>query len=301
MKRQTIKDRSAKDSSGISFTALYTGAVWHRHGLSDDVLATEQGRWLYHLMTPFEAASKAVVGGNLRTFLLQRHLIIDHLIEQAIDRGVTQILEIACGMSPRGIRLRQKFPQIHMAEADLPGMATRKASRLLVSGHLGARHQVMPVDVLTASGDHSLETVMNRTFDNREPVVVITEGLTSYFSLPVISEVWKRLASLMQERPGSVYLSESYLMPSQPLLSGTLKGLGSLLGAITRSDVSFHFENGQQAEKHFRSCGFPPVTVHNPADFYGSLPIPQSRNDPMIRVVEAGNGNPPKSDIPAQI
>ena len=28
------------DSSGISFTALYTGAVWHRYGLSDDLLAT---------------------------------------------------------------------------------------------------------------------------------------------------------------------------------------------------------------------------------------------------------------------
>ena len=46
------------DSSGISFTALYTGAVWHRYGLSDDVLATDQGRWLYHLMTPFEVGSK---------------------------------------------------------------------------------------------------------------------------------------------------------------------------------------------------------------------------------------------------
>ncbi len=287
MKRQAIKDSSAKDSTGISFTALYTGAVWHRHGLSDDVLATDQGKWLYHLMTPFEAASKAVVGGNLRTFLLQRHLIIDHLIEQAIDRGVTQILEIACGMSPRGIRLRQKYPQIHMAEADLPAMATRKASRLLVSGNLGARHQVMPIDILATSGDHSLETVMARTFDNQEPVVVITEGLTSYFSLPVISDFWKRLSSLMQQRPGSVYLSESYLMPAQPLLRGTLRSLGGLLGTVTRSDVSFHFLNDQQAAEHFSSCGFPSVAVHNPSEFYGRLPIPQSRNDPMVRVVEA--------------
>jgi O-methyltransferase involved in polyketide biosynthesis len=288
MKRQTIEDRSVEDSTGISFTALYTGAVWHRHGLSDDVLATAQGRWLYHLMTPFEAVSKAVVGGNLRTFLLQRHLIIDHLIGQAIDRGVTQILEIACGMSPRGIRLRQQYPQVHMAEADLPAMATRKASHLLVSGHLGARHQLMPIDILATSGEHSLETVMARTFDNQEPVVVITEGLTSYFSLPVISGFWQRLAALVQQRPGSVYLSESYLMPAQPLLRGTLKSLGGLLGTITHSDVSFHFPDDQQAAEHFSSCGFPSVAVHNPADFYGRLPIPQSRNDPMVRVVEAG-------------
>ncbi len=289
MKRRTVKDRSVRDSTGISFTALYTGAVWHRYGLSDEVLATEQGKWLYHLMTPFEAASQAVVGGNLRTFLLQRHLIIDHLIEQAIDRGVTQILEIACGMSPRGIRLRQKYPHIHMAEADLPAMATRKASRLLISGHLGARHQVMPIDILATSGDHSLETVMARTFDNREPVIVITEGLTSYFSLPVISDFWQRLAALMQQRPGSAYLSESYLMPAQPLLRGTLKSLGGLLGTITRSDVSFHFLDDQQAAEHFSSCGFPSVAVHNPSDFYGHLPIPESRHNPMVRVVEAGS------------
>ncbi|MDL0430064.1 class I SAM-dependent methyltransferase [Marinobacter sp. TBZ242] len=277
----------SKDSTGISFTALYTGAVWHRHGLSDDVLATGQGRWFYHLMTPFEAGSKALIGGNLRTFLLQRHLIIDHLIEQALERGVTQVLEIACGMSPRGIRLRDRHPRLHMVEADLPDMATRKAARLLVAGRLGDNHQVMPVDILAEDGEQSLEAVVERAFDNNEPMVVVTEGLTSYFSLPVISEFWKRLARLMDRRPGSVYLSESYLMPKQPLLRGSLKALGGLLGSVTRSDVSFHFLDDQQAAEHFMACGFPSVTVYNPADFYGRLPIPESRNDPMVRVVEA--------------
>lgn len=275
------------DSSGISFTALYTGAVWHRQGLSDDTLATRQGRWLYHLMTPFEAGSKALIGGNIRTFLLQRHLIIDHLIEQALERGITQVLEIACGMSPRGIRLRDKHPQLHMVEADLPDMAARKAARLLVAGHLSDRHQVMPVDILADTGEQALEAVVERAFNNNEPMVVVTEGLTSYFSLPVISDFWQRLARVMQQRPGSVYLSESYLIPNQPLLRGSLKAFGSLLGSVTRSDVSFHFLNDQQAAEHFTACGFPSVAVHNPADFYGRLPIPESRNDPMVRVIEA--------------
>ncbi len=275
------------DSSGISFTALYTGAVWHRYGLSDDVLATDQGRWLYHLMTPFEVGSKTLIGGNIRTFLLQRHMIIDHLIEQALERGVTQVLEIACGMSPRGIRLREKHPHLHMVEADLPDMATKKAARLLASGRLGDHHQVMPIDILAESGEQTLEAVFARAFDSKEPVVVVTEGLTSYFSLPVVSEFWKRLAALLQQRPGSVYLSESYLMPNQPLLRGALKSLGGLLSTVTRSDVSFHFLHDQQAAGHFSACGFPSVTVHNPADLYGQLPIPESRRDPMVRVIEA--------------
>jgi hypothetical protein len=82
-------------------------------------------------------------------------------------------------------------------------------------------------------------------------------------------------------------MSESYLMPNQPLLRGALKSLVGLLSTVTRSDVSFHFLHDQQAAEHFRGCGFPTAAVHNPVKFYGRLPIPESRHDPMGRIVEA--------------
>ena len=281
--------RKPTDSSGISFTALYTGAVWHRYGLSDDTLATAKGSWLYRLMTPFEAASKAVIGSNIRTFLLQRHLIIDHLIDQAIrDKGITQVLEIACGMSPRGIRLRQKHPLLHMVEADLPDMAARNALRLMATGRLGDHHPVTPIDNPADHGEDQLEKVIDRVFENSDPVIIITEGLTSYFSLETISEFWRRLAAAMAKRPGSIYLSESYYQPSQPLLNTTLKALGGVLGAATRSQVSFHFQTDAQARDHFLSCGFVSAKVHDPRSWYGILPIPESRGEPMVRVIEAG-------------
>jgi O-methyltransferase involved in polyketide biosynthesis len=276
------------DSSGISFTALYTGAVWHRYGLSDDALTTREGQLLYHLMTPFEAASKAAIGGNIRTFLLQRHLIIDHLIETAIrEQGITQVLEIAAGMSPRGIRLRERHPTLHMVEADLPDMAARKALRLMAAGRLGPHHQITPIDILAEQGEQALETVIDRVFDNDKPLVVVTEGLTSYFPLTVISDFWRRLAKVLSRRPGSVYLSESYYRPGQPLLNGTLNALGHLLGAATRSQVSFHFKSDPEARQHFSGCGFTDVTVHDPRAWYGILPIPESRGEPMVRVIEA--------------
>lgn len=282
------------DSSGISFTALYTGAVWHRYGLSDDILATEQGRWLYHLMTPFESASKAAIGGNIRTFLLQRHLIMDHLIDQAIqDTGTTQVLEIACGMSPRGLRLRQRHPLVHMVEADLPDMAGRKAMRLLAAGRLGEHHQVTPIDILADHGQYQIEKVIDRVFDNAKPVIIVTEGLTSYFSLDVISDFWRRLAKVMADRPGSLYITESYYRPRQPLLNGTLKTLGALLGTATRSQVSFHFQTDDEAQRHFLSCGFDSATVHDPRAWYGTLPIPESRGEPMVRVIACSSGAEP--------
>lgn len=281
-------NKKTADSSGISFTALYTGAVWHRYGLSDDCLATRQGRWLYHGMSPFEAASKLVIGGNIQTFLLQRHLIINERVETAInERGITQVLEIASGMSPRGIYLRNRHPHIHMVETDLPNMAKRKAQCLTAADRLSENHQVTPIDILSNSSEDRLEAVVNRVFDNTAPVVIITEGLTSYFSLETISLFWRRLSAIMAERPGSVYLAESYFRPNSPLLDGTLKALGHLLGTITRSRVSFHFLSDAEAHAHFLSCGFRDVTVNNPRNWYGRLPIPQSRGAPMIRVIEA--------------
>ncbi|UDL06685.1 class I SAM-dependent methyltransferase [Marinobacter sp. CA1] len=279
------------DSSGISFTALYTGAVWHRNGLSDDSLTTVQGKWLYQLMSPFEAVSRQIAGGNLRTFLLQRHLIIDHLIEQTIrQHGACQVLEIACGLSPRGIRLRQRFPNLHMVEADLTDMARRKAAKLAASGHLGPHHQVTPIDILAPSGEQALETVIDRCFDAGGPVIVVTEGLTNYFSLPVISDFWQRLATALARRPGSVYLTDSYLPPPQPLLRGSIDLLSKVLGGMTQSQVSFHFRDDGHAAGHFENLGFAATNVHNPRDFYHTLAIPRSRDNPMVRVIEARTG-----------
>ena len=276
------------DSSGISFTALYTGAVWHRNGLSDNSLSTLQGRWLYSLMSPFEAVSKTIAGGNLRTFLLQRHLIIDQRIEEAIaHQGVTQVLEIACGLSPRGIRLRQRFPHVHMVESDLPDMAARKAAKLAEHGHLGPQHQVTPIDILADEGEQTLEAVIERVFDASGPVVVVTEGLSNYFTLDVISGFWQRLAKALAKRPGSVYLTDSYLLPSQPVLRSGINGLRRVLGGMTQSQVSIHFDDDAEAQRHLTNLGFADVTVHNPRHYYDQLPIPQSRHEPLVRIIEA--------------
>ncbi|WP_338354637.1 class I SAM-dependent methyltransferase [uncultured Marinobacter sp.] len=192
------------------------------------------------------------------------------------------------GMPPRGIRLRQKHPLLHMVEADLPDMAARKALRLMATGRLGDHHQVTPIDILADYGEYQLEKVLDRVFENDQPVIIVTEGLTSYFSLETISEFWCRLAAAMAKRPGSVYLSESYYQPREPVLNTTLKILGSVLGAVTRSEVSFHFQTDEEARQHFLSCGFASATVHDPRSWYGTLPIPESRGEPMVRVIEAG-------------
>lgn len=279
--------RNPIDTSSISFTALYTGQVWLANGLSAPGFGTRLGRFYYHAMSPFEYIGGKVVGGNIRTFLLQRHLLIDHLVENAIrEQDVTQVVEIACGLSPRGTRLVEKYPQLRYIEADLPDMAARKQQLLQESGHRNDRHQVVECNILATEGDATLERVLG-DLDLGRPVLVITEGLVNYFNLETINAFWHRLALALQAFPRGIYLTDNYPLYEGMPFYRTLKTLGNMLGSISRSQVSFHFHSDDEARYTFIEAGFDELHLHNPADYYSQLDIPKSRGNPMVRVLEA--------------
>src|SRR6476619_3445777 len=95
--------------TSISPTAYYTGAVWARHGLSHPALSTARGRLMYRSVQPAMAVTEALGGTRLEDFLLTRHLLIDSLLEEAIERGeVSQVIEVAAGLSPRGWRFAER-------------------------------------------------------------------------------------------------------------------------------------------------------------------------------------------------
>lgn len=281
-----IKDPA--DTSSISFTALYTGYVWYTNGISAPAFHSTGGSVLYHALMPFEFIGKQIAGGDIKTFLLQRHLIIDHLVEKAItEEGVEQILEIACGMSPRGTRLCEKFPQIKYVEADLPGMAARKHRLLSDENELSAQHQVVPLNIFSSDSSDALEVVMEKSFDRSKPVLVITEGLVNYFPLDTIDQFWRRLQSTLSQFPSGIYLTDNYPLFHDHPLYRTMKILGGLLGTVARSNVSFHFDSDIGCERHFDALGFHQTTIHNPRAYYNELPIPKTRGNPFVRVIEA--------------
>lgn len=276
------------DTSSISFTALYTGHVWYANGLSAPAFHTRRGSVFYHALAPFEYIGGKIAGGNIRTFLLQRHHLIDHLVRDAIEqRGVRQVLEIACGLSPRGYRFRQQYPDLKYVEADLPDMAARKHRLLSAQQCLNDMHRVVPLNIFSSEGVDAMENIADKCFDRSQPLLVITEGLVNYFSLESISPFWQRLQKMLAGYAGGTYLTDNYPLFHDHPFHRTMKTLGGMLGAASRSQVSFHFGSDQEAESHFRELGFASVTVHNPKDFYQQLPIPQSRGNPFVRVIEA--------------
>lgn len=277
------------DSSSISFTAFYTGEVWRRHGLSAPFLSQPQGRALYLAGKPFEMASKLLFGTNNEVLLLQRHRILDHVLERAIlDEGFTQVVEIACGLSPRGTLVMQKFAgrDLVYLEADLPGMAARKRHLLEEAGLTSARHRVIDLNILEEGTGNSLERVLARELDPSRKTVVITEGLVNYFDYATIHGFWTRLATVLKTFPAGIYLTDLYpnfqWHPGVRLASAFKKGLA----LATRSHVTLHFDNEKAIKAGFAQAGFRSTQIHLPESWYGVLDIPVSRRPSLVRVLE---------------
>jgi O-methyltransferase involved in polyketide biosynthesis len=278
------------DSSSISFTALYTGEIWRRHGLSAPFLSSTQGRFLYLAGRPMEWAGKILLGGNNEVMLLQRHHIIDYLLEKAIEReGVTQIVEIACGLSPRGTRTAQKYAgrNIHFIEADLPDMAARKSHLLEKAGELSEFHRVLPLNILEENTTESLESFFARELDPSRKTLVITEGLVNYFDYATIHGFWTRLAAVLKQFPAGIYLNDLYPNFQWHRSVRTINAFKSFLGAATRSNVTLHFDNEAAIIEGFREAGFTETRAHLPESYYGVLDIPVMPVPSLVRVIES--------------
>ena len=261
------------DSSGISFTAYYTGEVWRQHGLSSDVFNTSQGKTLYYLGQPFEKIARVVAGFSTQTTLLQRHHIIDEVVRKAItEHGVTQIVEIACGLSPRGVRFCQEFPDLYYLEADLPAMLAHKERLLEAHGLLNDKHRVAGINILEKNTPDALSVVFKRELDPTRKTLVITEGLINYFDYQTISIFWQHLAQELKQFPAAAYVTDLYpnfkWHPMNRVINTFIYGLAF----ATQSSVTLHFNSQQNICDSFQQLGFAKTTVHIPESYYGVLP-----------------------------
>ena len=273
------------DTSSISFTAHYTGYVWQRFGLSERAFATAQGRLYYYLLLPFEYLARQVVGSDIKTTLLQRHALIDRALEAAIaDRPDMQILEIACGLSPRGHRFTRRHPGIRYVEADLPGMAARKRSLLAALDSLDERHRLTICNILERGGESALEQVIAREFETTRPLIVLTEGLVNYFDLPTISAVWRRIAGALRGFPQGAYFSDCYPEVDGHRAAAIIRSANQSLRLASRSRFTLHFGSDAEMAAYFRSLGFSRVIVQNPDHETG---LPQASGGAIVRVVLA--------------
>ncbi|SNS75808.1 class I SAM-dependent methyltransferase [Pseudomonas segetis] len=273
--------------SHISPSAHFTAYVWYRRGLSDAAFISTFGRFSHSVLRPVMWASRRFFDLDLENMLLLRHLQIDACLHCAIENhGVRQVVEIACGLSPRGRRFTQRYPQLRYMEADLPDMAERKRQLLARNGWLGDRHQVTAVDVFAQHGVNSLASAFAQ-LDRDEPVLVITEGLVNYFPRKQIELFWTRLAGELSAFSAASYITDLYPeLQAHPRYQQIRWGV-DLVGKLTRGEYYLHYADAEAIGSGFKACGFAAVEVIDPSLRATDLGLPIAKGPGLVRVVHA--------------
>ncbi len=254
-------------SESISPTAHYTGYVWARNGLSHPELETVEGRVMYESMRLPMAAAGMLGRGTLERYLLARHRAIDSLLERAIERdGVTQVIEVAAGLSPRGWRFTERFPQLVYIEGDLPGMVERKREALERIGSLSERHRVVELDALRPRGRASLG-YLTRGLDHGAGLAIITEGLLSYLPREAVDGAWRRFARNLRRFATGRYISDMQLSES---VTPEARAFRLLLAAFVRGEVHLHFRTAADVEAALLAAGFAAADVRAATEVLGA-------------------------------
>jgi O-methyltransferase involved in polyketide biosynthesis len=254
-----------RTSAAISPTALYTGTVWRRHGLSHPAFATLPGQALWTGLLAPRRTLELLGAPHLDAMLLARHHAIDTLLEEAIDRGeISQVIELAAGLSPRGWRFSTRHGSaLTYVETDLPGMARRKRELLEGAGLTSPGHRVRVLDAFDADGPDSL-TALAGELDPNQGTAVITEGLINYFPTSDVLRLWGSIAENLHRFPRGLYLSDLHLDRGTDTTTRTAM---TLISAFVRGNVHLHFADEAEAIETLHRAGFDAAELLLPSSF----------------------------------
>jgi len=256
---------SDRGSARISPTAHFTGYVWYRHGLGDPALRTQAGRLLVTAFSPIDRAARWIGGPNLEDVLLARHHAIDELLERAIATGgVSQVIEVAAGLSPRGLRFSRRFGgRVLYLEADLPAMARRKREALaqVADPPDPAHHRVVELDALATGGPMSLAEVAAQHLDPSRGLAIVTEGLVNYFDRAAVEGMWRRFAEVLGRHPHGLYVSDLHLERDLARVRGA-RAFTALLSLFARGRVHLHYADEPAAGSALLAAGFAEARLH---------------------------------------
>ena len=265
----------------ISPTAHYTGYVWLANGLSHPAFATREGRLMHASLRVPNLIAERTGLPSLDGMLLARHRLIDLRLAEAIEAGeVSQIVEVACGLSPRGWRFHQRFgDRITYVEADLPGMLANKRRILAALGGESATHFTAEIDALA---DFEL------ALDPDRGTAIITEGLINYFDRSTVLAMWRRFARFLAPFPRGLYLSD--IIVEEANRGVLVKSFSRVLSAFVRGSVHIHFADAIEVETELERCGLTAM-AHDPRDFADELPGLELAGAGRVKVIEALAGH----------
>jgi O-methyltransferase involved in polyketide biosynthesis len=195
-------------------------------------------------------------------FTLARPMVIDGLIRRALPKGDRVVfVDIAAGLSPRGLILAREIPGIQVIEIDLPEVIDQKRQRLKRSRNIEIPDNLrwIPADL----GATPLPSVLGR----QKAHVISSEGLLPYLNHQRII----RLASWIHEclLPGGAFVADV------PLRDG-VRAIQQLASFFSRQAGNWQgtIDSQQTGQKLMLDAGFDTVEAHVATDYIEKFGLP---------------------------
>ncbi len=224
---------------------------------------------------------------NLAPQFEARHKLLDRLIGQT---GCRQILEVAAGLSTRGLAMTAQ-EEVTYVELDLPRMMADKRTIL---GNLQKKGAVPERPNLHHEDGSATEpsdfTRAARHFNPGEPVVVINEGLLRYLSFEDKQRYADNVKVLLG-RFGGAWITSDISLPKvlykeDDIMAERRKRISAITGVNVADNL---FKDEADAKRYFEDLGFS-VESHSFLEVIDELTTPAKLGMPRD-YVEAINAS----------
>jgi O-methyltransferase involved in polyketide biosynthesis len=216
-----------------------------------------------------------------------RHKLINKLIHQT---GIKQIIEVAAGLSTRGLELGSDS-SVTYVEVDLPAMV---ADKVKIIDSLITKGIVNRAPNLHVEGGNALEMSdlekATHFFDPSKPILVVNEGLLRYLSF-LEKEVYAKNVHSLLGQYGGVWITADISLPKVVYKENDVMTVRrQRLTEITGKDISNNlFKDENDAKRFFEGLGFD-VESHSFLGVTDDLTSPQKLGYPS-EYVAAINGS----------
>jgi O-methyltransferase involved in polyketide biosynthesis len=216
-----------------------------------------------------------------------RHKLLDRLIGQT---GIKQVLEIAAGLSTRGLDITDD-DSVTYVELDLPNMMADKrkiVADLRAKGKLPRRSNLFFEDGSAVEPEDFLKAV--RHFDEAKPIVVMNEGLLRYLNFDGKSTYADNVKELLRKF-GGVWITSDISLPKvvykeDDVMAGRRKKISEITGVDVADNL---FKDEEDAKLFFEGLGFT-VESHSFLEVIDELTSPAKLDMPRD-YVEAINSS----------
>ncbi len=184
-----------------------------------------------------------------------RYKSVSELIRKS---GASQVLEVACGYSMRGLDLT-RGGTLRYVETDLPGVISTKQELL---DEIRQRHHIAPsprhhVTVADALDIEQLRGAA-RAFDPRQPLLVLCEGLMGYLTRAETKRVATNIRALLGDHGGGSWIVPDFTFVTEirNLPPERLRLRTAVTGITQRQLDASAFEDHDDLVSFFGGLGF---------------------------------------------